>query len=150
MPVFPTSEPLADRTRAAGMAVRRLGARARSPPPAAVVQRNRATHARHPTPHPARKVPLMPEVVFHVDQSKSMRDQDPPGHNRWHPDIPSVACMDTRLSGDGIPGLGGRRPEHQKRRRDRERRRDPLVGDLPATTRDPGETVPIHHPTATC
>lgn len=30
----------------------------------------------------------MPKVVFHVDQSKSMFDQDIPGHNRWHPDIP--------------------------------------------------------------
>ena len=35
----------------------------------------------------------MPDVVFHVDQSKSMRDQDVPGHNRWHPDIPSVAFV---------------------------------------------------------
>jgi formamidase len=34
----------------------------------------------------------MPEVVFSVDQSKSMRDQVVPGHNRWHPDIP-VATM---------------------------------------------------------
>src|SRR5437764_4432918 len=33
----------------------------------------------------------MPEVVFKVDQSKSMRDQEVPGHNRWHPDIPSAA-----------------------------------------------------------
>ncbi|KWW97786.1 formamidase [Carbonactinospora thermoautotrophica] len=30
----------------------------------------------------------MPKTVFHVDQSKSMRDQEVPGHNRWHPDIP--------------------------------------------------------------
>ncbi|WP_263252219.1 formamidase [Saccharopolyspora rosea] len=35
----------------------------------------------------------MPEVVFRVDQSKSMRDQDVPGHNRWHPDIPPVATV---------------------------------------------------------
>jgi formamidase len=35
----------------------------------------------------------MPEVVFHVDQSKSMRDQEVPGNNRWHPDIPSVAFV---------------------------------------------------------
>ncbi len=35
----------------------------------------------------------MPEVVFSVDQSKSMRDQDVPGHNRWHPDIPNVAMV---------------------------------------------------------
>src|SRR5829696_1679097 len=35
----------------------------------------------------------MPEVVFRVDQSKSMRDQAVPGHNRWHPDIPSAAFV---------------------------------------------------------
>ncbi|SOD73053.1 formamidase [Jatrophihabitans sp. GAS493] len=35
----------------------------------------------------------MPEVVFSVDQSKSMRDQTVPGHNRWHPDIPAVAWV---------------------------------------------------------
>jgi formamidase len=34
----------------------------------------------------------MPEVVFSVDQGKSMRDQAVPGHNRWHPDVP-VATM---------------------------------------------------------
>ncbi len=34
----------------------------------------------------------MPNLVFSVDQSKSMRDQVVPGHNRWHPDIP-VATM---------------------------------------------------------
>jgi formamidase len=34
----------------------------------------------------------MPDVVFTVDQSKSMRDQAVPGHNRWHPDVP-VATM---------------------------------------------------------
>jgi formamidase len=33
----------------------------------------------------------MPEVVFHVDQSKSMTEQVVPGHNRWHPDIPIAA-----------------------------------------------------------
>ena len=33
----------------------------------------------------------MPEVVFSVDQSKSMADQAVPGHNRWHPDIPPAA-----------------------------------------------------------
>src|SRR6201746_2839735 len=32
----------------------------------------------------------MPEVVFSVDQSKSMRDQAVPGHNRWHPDLPEA------------------------------------------------------------
>jgi formamidase len=35
----------------------------------------------------------MPEVVFEVDQSKSMRDQVVPGHNRWHPDIPVAAMV---------------------------------------------------------
>ncbi|MBA9005846.1 formamidase [Thermomonospora cellulosilytica] len=35
----------------------------------------------------------MPEVVFSVDQSRSMADQSPPGHNRWHPDIPPVATV---------------------------------------------------------
>ncbi|MGP4026222.1 formamidase [Actinomadura sp. 3N407] len=35
----------------------------------------------------------MPEVVFSVDQARSMRDQNAPGHNRWHPDIPAVATV---------------------------------------------------------
>ena len=35
----------------------------------------------------------MPEVVFSVDQSKSMREQAVPGHNRWHPDIPPAATV---------------------------------------------------------
>ena len=35
----------------------------------------------------------MPEVLFSVDQSKSMRDQAVPGHNRWHPDIPAAASV---------------------------------------------------------
>lgn len=35
----------------------------------------------------------MPEVVFTVDQSKSMRDQAVPGHNRWHPDNPPAASV---------------------------------------------------------
>ncbi|WP_344680317.1 formamidase [Saccharopolyspora taberi] len=35
----------------------------------------------------------MPQVVFSVDQSKSMRDQAVPGHNRWHPDIPLAAMV---------------------------------------------------------
>jgi formamidase len=35
----------------------------------------------------------MPKVVFSVDQSKSMRDQDVPGHNRWHPDVPAAATV---------------------------------------------------------
>lgn len=33
----------------------------------------------------------MPTTVFHVDQRKSMREQDVPGHNRWHPEIPAIA-----------------------------------------------------------
>src|SRR4029453_9522780 len=35
----------------------------------------------------------MPEVVFSVDQSKSMADQAVPGHNRWQPDIPPAASV---------------------------------------------------------
>ena len=35
----------------------------------------------------------MPEVVFSVDQSKSMADQAVPGHNRWHPDIPPASSV---------------------------------------------------------
>jgi formamidase len=35
----------------------------------------------------------MPEVVFSVDQSKSMREQEIPGHNRWHPDLPAVTMV---------------------------------------------------------
>jgi formamidase len=35
----------------------------------------------------------MPEVVFSVDQKRSMRDQNVPGHNRWHPDIPAAAVV---------------------------------------------------------
>ena len=35
----------------------------------------------------------MPDVIFSVDQSKSMRDQAVPGHNRWHPDIPAAATV---------------------------------------------------------
>lgn len=35
----------------------------------------------------------MPEVVFTVDQAKSMRAQAVPGHNRWHPDIPPAVTV---------------------------------------------------------
>ncbi|TYB45369.1 formamidase [Actinomadura chibensis] len=35
----------------------------------------------------------MPEVVFSVDQARSMREQATPGHNRWHPDIPAAATV---------------------------------------------------------
>jgi formamidase len=35
----------------------------------------------------------MPEVVFSVDQARSMRDQTVPGHNRWHPDVPPAASV---------------------------------------------------------
>jgi formamidase len=35
----------------------------------------------------------MPEVIFSVDQSKSMADQAIPGHNRWHPDIPPAVTV---------------------------------------------------------
>ena len=35
----------------------------------------------------------MPENVFPLDQSKTMFEQEVPGHNRWHPDIPSAASV---------------------------------------------------------
>ncbi len=35
----------------------------------------------------------MPEVLFSIDQSRSFYDQAVPPHNRWHPDIPSVATV---------------------------------------------------------
>jgi len=35
----------------------------------------------------------MPDVVFHVDQSKSFFDQETRCHNRWHPDVPSVVTV---------------------------------------------------------
>ncbi|MFI0467306.1 formamidase [Saccharopolyspora sp. 5N102] len=35
----------------------------------------------------------MPELIFSVDQSKSMREQAVPGHNRWHPDIQPAAMV---------------------------------------------------------
>ena len=35
----------------------------------------------------------MPEVAFAVDQSRSMFDQEVPGHNRWHPDIPATVSV---------------------------------------------------------
>ncbi len=35
----------------------------------------------------------MPENVFPLDPGKSMFDQDMPGHNRWHPDIPPAATV---------------------------------------------------------
>ena len=35
----------------------------------------------------------MPDVVFSVDQARSMRDQAVPGHNRWHPGIPPAVTV---------------------------------------------------------
>jgi len=35
----------------------------------------------------------VPETLFKVDLTKPMRDQEVPGHNRWHPDIPPVASV---------------------------------------------------------
>ena len=36
----------------------------------------------------------MPESIFTADVSKPMQDQEVPGHNRWHPDIPAAASTD--------------------------------------------------------
>lgn len=35
----------------------------------------------------------MPETLFKVDLTKPMSEQDIPGHNRWHPDIPAVVSV---------------------------------------------------------
>ncbi|MCD8488878.1 MAG: acetamidase/formamidase family protein [Desertifilum sp.] len=35
----------------------------------------------------------MPEVLFKVDLTKSMSEQEIVGHNRWHPDIPAVVSV---------------------------------------------------------
>jgi formamidase len=35
----------------------------------------------------------MTDVLFKVDTSKPMAEQEVPGHNRWHPDIPPVASV---------------------------------------------------------
>jgi formamidase len=35
----------------------------------------------------------VPDVAFSVDQSKSMRDQAVPGHNRWHPEVPPASSV---------------------------------------------------------
>jgi len=36
----------------------------------------------------------MPEPLFKVEVGRSMADQEVPGHNRWHPDIPPAATTD--------------------------------------------------------
>src|ERR671917_535276 len=36
----------------------------------------------------------MAETLFKVDVNKRMQDQEVPGHNRWHPDIPVAASTD--------------------------------------------------------
>jgi formamidase len=41
------------------------------------------------------RVKLLAENFFPLDQSKSMFEQVVPGHNRWHPDIPAVASVDS-------------------------------------------------------
>ena len=67
----------------------------------------------------------MPEVVFSVDQSKSMRDQAVPGHNRWHPDIPPAASV---APGQRVPRRVprvDRRADRQQRLRQRRPRRRP-------------------------
>ncbi|GAB7387931.1 acetamidase/formamidase family protein [Bacillaceae bacterium] len=35
----------------------------------------------------------MPEVLFRVDLTKPMEEQEIPGHNRWHPDIPAAVSV---------------------------------------------------------
>ncbi len=36
----------------------------------------------------------MAETLFTADLSKVMKDQEAPGHNRWHPDVPAAAATD--------------------------------------------------------
>ena len=35
----------------------------------------------------------MPETLFKIDLTKPMSEQELPGHNRWHPDIPAVVSV---------------------------------------------------------
>jgi formamidase len=35
----------------------------------------------------------VPEVLFPIDPTRSRHDQQLPGHNRWHPDIPAQAAV---------------------------------------------------------
>ncbi len=35
----------------------------------------------------------MPETLFKIDLTKPMSEQEIPGHNRWHPDIPAVVSV---------------------------------------------------------
>jgi formamidase len=35
----------------------------------------------------------MPKTLFEVDLTKPMTEQNVPGHNRWHPDIPAVVSV---------------------------------------------------------
>lgn len=35
----------------------------------------------------------IPEVLFRVDLNKPMDEQETPGHNRWHPDIPATVSV---------------------------------------------------------
>ena len=35
----------------------------------------------------------MPKTLLAVDVTKKPWEQDPPLHNRWHPDIPAVATV---------------------------------------------------------
>src|SRR5919204_75116 len=48
----------------------------------------------------------MPDVVFSVDQAKSMRDQAVPGHNRWHPDVPVAVMVRPPQEYGNAPGQG--------------------------------------------
>ena len=35
----------------------------------------------------------MPQVLFKVDLTKPMSEQEVVGHNRWHPDIPAIVSV---------------------------------------------------------
>ena len=49
----------------------------------------------------------MPEVLFKLDLNKPMDEQEIPGHNRWHPDIPAAVSVNPSLA-DRALGLFNR------------------------------------------
>ena len=91
----------------------------------------------------------MPEVVFSVDQSKSMRDQAVPGHNRWHPDIPAAAIGRARQRVPGrVPGVDRRAARQQRLRQRRARRRTSacahmLSGPIEIEGAEPGDLLVV-------
>ena len=90
----------------------------------------------------------MPQVVFSVDQKRSMRDQAVPGHNRWHPDVPPATMV---RPGAGVPGrVPGvdRRADRQQRLGQRRPRRGAdachmLSGPIGVEGAEPGDLLVV-------